>query len=286
MIQFKKAVPVDGFEWRSDLVVLNLSGNPVSMATGPFLVAKGDRGRMTSPLELREPHLYEAFAALESDDPEEMSRRILRFANRYGDLGQHLQLVTPNVESSQTLRGEDLYVWRQAIHELSTAFRIRRQIRNRRLDRLPLSVHASGKSLFVTWDEVQEFDASKLTLRNPRWAAYDMEEVEFLPGDVIGLANYALQKLINDNLYPHVSVRVLRDEGFNLQGSLVPDSMLAAIWYQMYQDVVGETEFIECEVCGGLIEKLPGGRSTKRVHTRCAKQRSAKRSTSLANEKL
>jgi hypothetical protein len=44
---------------------------------------------------------------------------------------------------------------------------------------------------------------------------------------------------------------------------------------QMSSAMTGIDDYILCEVCAGLIEKKPGGRASKRVHTRCAKARSA-----------
>jgi hypothetical protein len=51
---------------------------------------------------------------------------------------------------------------------------------------------------------------------------------------------------------------------------------------QMFNAVTGVDDYIQCEVCGGLIENKPGGRASKGVHTRCAKNRSEQMSKGKA----
>ena len=46
-----------------------------------------------------------------------------------------------------------------------------------------------------------------------------------------------------------------------------------AIWLQMLNAVTGIDDYIQCEARGRMIEKLTGGRASKRVHTECAKNR-------------
>ena len=41
----------------------------------------------------------------------------------------------------------------------------------------------------------------------------------------------------------------------------------------MFNAVTGIDDCIKCEVCGKLIERKPGGRTAKRVHTQCSKNR-------------
>jgi hypothetical protein len=272
MILFRKTIPVEGYEWRHDLVLAKLLNPEGTVANGPFLVGKGSRGRVESPLEAEEI-MFEAFADLAKVDAEELPKRIQRFANSFGDLGRHLLLIRPNVETSPTWAGEDLALWRSEIQDLALVFTIWYGVKEHDIPLLKQLVHRIGTGVAVTWNEHHDVQGLEDLVGKGKYAAYNDLDLQFLDDDWIGPANYILQKLINEKVTGHVSPRLIRDELLNLQSDLVPDSLLSAIWLQMFNAVAGIDEYILCEVCGGLIKRNPGSRSSKRVHTRCAKNR-------------
>ncbi len=274
MFTFRKTVPVDGYQWREDLVVDTVMNQSGGDAKGPFLVGCGNRGRVTNPLE-EEPTLFEAFALLRKGPDAGLAARILRFAGKHGDLGVRLALHRPITEGSTPLeQGEDLGRWKSEIEDMAVAFRVWRCVQERNATRLARSVKTEGTALTLFWEENFESRSQEELLGKVKMQMLQAMEVTFLPGDLFGPANYLLQHLINEKITGHVSPRVLRDPEFNLVADFVPDSLLSAMWFQFFKAVTGLSEFIQCGICGELIVKKQGSRNTKAFHTQCSKYRS------------
>lgn len=73
----------------------------------------------------------------------------------------------------------------------------------------------------------------------------------FRPGDRLLPAQYFVQSRINRKLKEHVTTpRLLVDENNQLKSYLMPENLLAAMWLQFFQAVVGEKRFKRCEICG------------------------------------
>lgn len=267
MFRFLKTVPMEGYLWREDVSALPDLNGEIPKYKGPVLVGKGTRGRVISPLE-DHPTLFEEFAKLQEGPADELQARIIRFANSYGDLGEKVLLEDLSF-------GEDLAVWKKEIADMAYAYRLWRYLR-KGYAKLFGTVHWDGNVVVATWEEVFHFEGfrpliGKMTLSTVNTETSNMG---FSKGDLIGPANYFLQTIINKKITGHVSPRLLRDQEFNLHPYFMPDSLLSAMWFQLFQAVSGITNFIQCEICGGLIAIKPGNRSTKKVHTRCAKNRS------------
>lgn len=275
MFRFLKTVPMEGYLWREDVSALPDLNGEVPKYKGPVLVGKGTRGRVISPLE-DHPTLFEEFAKLQEGPADELQARIIRFANSYGDLYRGQGDRTLLVLLDDLSFGEDLSVWKKEIADMAYAFRLWRCLKNGYINKLHGTVHWEGNCVGTTWNEVFNFKSFEQVFGKMPISKVDPNEkyLGFLKGDLIGPANYFLQEIINKKITGHVSPRLLRDQEFNLHPYFMPDSLLSAMWFQLFQAVSGITNFIQCEICGGLIAIKPGNRSTKKVHTRCAKNRS------------
>lgn len=87
----------------------------------------------------------------------------------------------------------------------------------------------------------------------------------FRPGDVLLPAQYLIQLKINRQLEREECTcrpRLLINERNDLEPYIVPTNLLAAMWYQFYQAVVGERIFKRCKTCGIWVD-LTGARSDK-----------------------
>jgi len=87
------------------------------------------------------------------------------------------------------------------------------------------------------------------------WLAteYTNQEIlyRFKPGDLFLPAKYLVQSRINKKLEKYITKpRLLLDEKNQLRPYLMPESLLAAMWYQFYLAAVGEKRFKRCSICG------------------------------------
>ena len=96
----------------------------------------------------------------------------------------------------------------------------------------------------------------------------------FRPGDCLLPARYLLQRKINEKLKTYsTQPRLLMNEQNQLEAYLYPGSLLAALWFQFYQVVVGEKKLKRCVVCGkwqDLTDRTEKQRERWTRHAKCA----------------
>jgi hypothetical protein len=125
-----------------------------------------------------------------------------------------------------------------------------------------------------TRNRYQLFDARK-EMQNNAWMANYCR----FP-DVMNAASMYIQLTINDKLseYPMQVKFQMRADGL-LHKSLVPTSLLSAMWYQLYLAVAGEIKLRRCAICGKW-ENMEGHRVNWSKHAACANNDRVKRSRS------
>lgn len=280
MFKYASMVPARGFSWREDLVVEAYQEGPLSMGAPPYLVALGDRIRFIYPLE-DHPGLFATFAEIKEGPDSELTSRILGFANKYGRLGQPTWVYSVDGKgNSQMITGEGLNIWKKEIEDMALANKLWRWLNNASMTNLALHVRWNQRAVGVSYAPLTDLGGLEELNKpgHPAGLVYAVsDDISFSTDDPIGPTKYFLKKLINEKLAGHVSPRVVMDHKYKLIPYFIPDSLLAAMWFQFFQAVTGATDFIQCEICGGLIEKKRGGRSTKKVHTHCSKNRSYKK---------
>ena len=69
------------------------------------------------------------------------------------------------------------------------------------------------------------------------------------------------------------------DEDGLLRKTLMPMSLLSAMWYQLYLAVIGEIKLRQCAICGKW-ESMEGHRVNWSKHAACANNERVKRSRS------
>ena len=98
--------------------------------------------------------------------------------------------------------------------------------------------------------------------------------------DVTNAASIYIQSIINNKLseYP-LQIKFQMDEDGILRKTILPTSLLSAMWYQLYLAVIGEIKLRRCAICGKW-ENMEGHRVTWSKHAACANIERVKRSRS------
>ena len=98
--------------------------------------------------------------------------------------------------------------------------------------------------------------------------------------DVMNAASVYIQSTINNKLseYP-LQVKFQMDEDGLLRKTLMPTSLLSAMWYQLYLAAIGEIKLRRCAICGRW-ENMEGHRVNWSKHAACANNERVKRSRS------
>jgi hypothetical protein len=98
--------------------------------------------------------------------------------------------------------------------------------------------------------------------------------------DVTNAASVYIQSKINQKLseYP-VQIKFGMDEDGTLRKTLVPTSLLSAMWYQLYLAMTGEIRLRRCSICKQW-ENMETHRNNWSKHASCANNERVKRSRS------
>lgn len=108
----------------------------------------------------------------------------------------------------------------------------------------------------------------------------------FVVGDLLLPARCYIQAAINEKLKKYVvKPRLLLDEKNQLKPYLMPESLLAAMWYQFYLTVVGERQFKRCSVCGRW-EDITDKTVAWTKHETCANKERVKKYREAVREAL
>jgi hypothetical protein len=283
MYYFSWVVPEKGFEWSTDVVAVSDIVEPITTPDykhqKPYLIPKKEgtnKGRYYSPLEER-PGLFSEFAKL-SLNPES----ILKFANKYGSLGISTMVGYKTIKDDRvvvpmSLLGEGLNIWQNEIINIKQVYDIWHYLDNGWETRLKLRIHWHGNVLYFSNKDIsnfKEYQDQNLFPRDILWAINIHDEAynSFVKGDVVAPAKYLILKEINKKLKENVSPRILRDSAWNLHPYIMPRNLLSALWLQFYLAVTGQKRFIQCDICGELIEIKRNNRKTKRAHEHCLKR--------------
>ena len=100
---------------------------------------------------------------------------------------------------------------------------------------------------------------------------------QFLPGifprfrrtDPTLPARVALVIQLNKKLAGVASPYLLPNRHGQLEGSVRPHNLLAALWVQLFQAITGQRRIVPCSHCGELMD-VTGSRRSKKAHGRCA----------------
>lgn len=296
----REAIPGGVFIPKDDKA-LKVDTNKDQKIAGPFLLIKPESGYTWYEPLIDEPTLFLEFSELNPSENE-----IINFAERYGMLLKtgEVEVHTPRyvffegetppwlkhglgqysiTENKMSLGvyGESLNFWYREIKEIKRTIQIWHWLKEQDTEKLNLVITWIDKEtvnyVFSTEEEIKTFhrkgfDAEYRYLE----AGYLRSSTEpivfsrFNYGDVFLPAQYLLQRTINKKLdeYPTVP-RLLLDKKNKLIQYLVPNNLLAAMWFQFYQAVTGEKLFKRCEVCRKW-EDVTNNKVTWSKHPECA----------------
>lgn len=297
MYEFTWAVPEKGFTWTTeaksyeDWRGISQVGFPHK---APYLVVHEQdaiEGRAYHPLE-ETPTLFEEFA-----NTEPTPEGVLCFANRYGLLTHGTSLGIPDAENriNFDLKGEGLNFWREEIAAVKEVYTLWNYLRQKNLPQLNAHIYWERDAVFFSRNPLPDGDIGDIKkmreagkLKRIADANGDCSDPtvfrSFVWGDVIAPAKVYIQRTISFKFgfipQPYrAQVRpwILRDGTWNLHPYIMPRNLLSALWLQVYLAVTGQKRFIQCEICGQLLEVTDANRKTKRFHDTCRKREWARR---------
>ncbi|MEW6047164.1 MAG: hypothetical protein AB1609_11880 [Bacillota bacterium] len=86
-------------------------------------------------------------------------------------------------------------------------------------------------------------------------------------GDLVMPALYHIQSVVNANLKERVSVELVWDEPHTrLRLSIVPRSLIGALWLQFARAITDRKTYRRCEECGTWFEVSPGAARADRIY--------------------
>ena len=276
---------------------------------GPFLV-DDKRSRLTTlyPLkDTRQQHNYFSdFLSMHPTDSE-----IIQYANRYGCLIKGLCL-----DSSVYHHSSSLHFWKRMHWFVSNMFELLQLIQAKDTTQLAKRIKWNEERITFTlgstndiqppywtdghshmirffdffaklegvWKDppiqdeqyrtISPYNAFKLT------GEYDMNyhlfHKQVKPGDVIFPAAYLFCGLLEEQMkeYP---VRITpRIDSFKIVDSFFPTSLLALLWYTIYQIAIGERRYARCSVCNQW-QDVTDYTTAWRRHDACARKEQDKR---------
>lgn len=267
---FEWWVPDRGYVWRSD--VKSDGDEP------PFLMTHPDASNEEPYAPIMhndEPGndrdqwqglLFEHFAKLEANQ-----ETILAFANEYGWLGIGKPI---RYETGRSI-GESLEEWGRAIDTFRDAYRLWRWIQHpdgkvnverSSQDCIALEIYRPPRSKYDAWTNTRRI----LLYRQEDRRLFDLlDKVKVARRPAIA-AHAILIQQVNKHLRGNASPHLLLAKAGQIerQPYIRPANLLAAIWVQLYQAIMGLRVFRPCVYCNQLIDAT-GCRSTKKAHWRC-----------------
>jgi hypothetical protein len=234
----------------------------------PFLVERAAYGservvRRYQPLEKKNNGLFRTFAELKHDDD------IIKFARRYGFLGQPDLVVTPlelkRLRNCLTPRpGESLNRWQHEIRAMRDGVRLWDALQAHPVgtahlrDVIIWKRDKSGNDLVqATWRREGRMYRGYQIAGSGIVDSRGREMLDrFRRHDLIEPARRALQVLVNDQLKEHPSrVVLLRDQQESHLSLFVrPSTLLSAMWLQFSQAIDGGRDFRRCKHCDTWFE--------------------------------
>jgi hypothetical protein len=261
-----RSVPQNGFRW-----VSGQSGHTVAQKhNGLFLVPNRGGGRVVMPPS----DLYLKFLEVKPD-----SQSTLQFANRFGALGLHSEHFHSDDSSVQF--GESAGDWGNAVREFQLYFGLWQMAEER--NRIPL------RELLIQVGAPLQNEAFKSILtRNIVKTAksYVVNRINRNLGAGVRFILPAYQTCFRKDctgrtqppkITAHVSWQLLLTDTrgrVSVQMRLMPDTLLATIWFQFADLVCGSKVIRPCEECGKWMDISENARkASKRMHENCSLKR-------------
>lgn len=201
------------------------------------------------------PTLFLDFAGIEPT-----KENILEFVNQYG-------LLTESFYDKFTgsnkwgVRADGLRICQGEIRIMQEAVYLFELLKNSNLEELKKIFHwelndESSKVTGIRYTHTIKDSAG--IYKNGHWILPQTNPQifpRFIVNDPVLPARVILQRIINDQLkkYP-VRPRLLLDDSNKLQQYLFPTSLLAAMWYQLYQAIAIGKKFKRCAYCGKWVD--------------------------------
>lgn len=260
---FRWRVPDSGFVIRKSMKIVE---EPKIMIQGPFLISspKTKSWKVYYPLEDNQ-ELFGTFA-----DTPKTEEGVTSFANEYGNLHTSYMLSPAAKKFTNFITGVPLSEWFSEIAAMKYVLELERAIDKRQ-----------GLSDFLEWKDpdtlVTPKDKYPLITRHGAPEVFDLFHFD----DLLLPARYLLQRTANEKLGdlehridPHL---VMNADNGNLEPYLLPESLIAALWFQFYEMVSGNIKLERCEICGKW-ENVVGKRADWRRHYSCAAKERARKS--------
>lgn len=253
-----------GYYWDEDAQAgaLGSAGQP------PFLVDHPATSGLIPYSPLDKPELFLEFA-----ETSPTREGILAFANKYGKLAPAHDVVTPQPGRGDVLlMADSLSLWLGEIWYMKKTAQLWEWLKAEDLKALRKIISWGRDNKSVEYTIVPEGEAP-----GPRsWGLLASPDkkgevfARFRAGDVLLPAKYLLQVWINKKLqkYP-ARPRLLLNEKNELEGYLMPSSLLSALWLQFYFAAIGKSRYKRCSICG-LWSDVTNKRATWSKHDECA----------------
>ena len=212
----------------------------------------------------------------------------LAFANEYGMLTPGKSLCTPKYsylkgkkaprkhgiailsEKKDDKRvygvvyGESLNFWKKELHDMALTVKVWEWVKNQDISALTEVIH---------WNKDGTGVNCKLDKAGGWLASNDYHQevfARFRQGDILLPAKYLVQSRINKKLRQHTTrPRILLGNNNRLEPYFMPESLIAAMWFQFFQAAVGETKFKRCLICGQWADVTQKNRNWSK-HPECA----------------
>ena len=244
-----------GYTWENNICIDELFSKKTNEKP-PYIMPVPETTSFitTNPLQEVEYYAFARFAELCINDSETAKEEIIKFANEYGLLTHDLFLDNDNFANS-------LSFWCQQIWIAKNIFRIWQAINKKDTSFLSKVIMVNKDNIYYIFGEPEDIDiyCTEGIKRDRNGILTDIKGM-FVPSkrsvlaeqnkfilnnvksnDYIFPAQLVLQKVINEQLeeFP-VHPRLLFDKYNQLTQFFMPTSLLAAMWFQMFQIITDE----------------------------------------------
>jgi len=221
--------------------------------SAPWLVSLGNMARQYAPLS--KPTLHREFASLYNNES------IVKFANRYGLLGQYAIPLMP-IGGGTMEFGESIERWKYESREMGILLYIWDLFKGQYTGKLSQLIKwTSGVIIEYKYeydDKLKEWQAlpapsndiisgvAFTSIAGPHQHNELLERWKW--GEVMEPARYYVCREINKHLEGHVTPQIF--PFLNSRIYLHPDSLLAAMWVMFSLEILGDTKPRRCDICG------------------------------------
>lgn len=304
---FRILIPVSGYCWLENATPSREFGeeNHVRLQSPPYMVMKGRvdkpwRGfdgpgeptpkdfqaipeipaREYRPL-IETPDLFLRFSKLKMT-----CSAILRFANRYGWIGE---TGCVNYEKRGWIPATGLKIWTNEIQAMAVAAQLltwaetndRRKLREcfcwhpSEFD-VRMAIGIYGRTIQGEVTKPQTKRGTPVSKWN-EWLVKEgqagwLEAIGWKRGELRGPALLAVMNIVNTRLERLCHPRLYLNERGGHTGHWTPLNLLGCIWLQFYLSLTGQLKLRRCTVCGEEMD-VSKSRSTRKMHSKCSKKK-------------